>query len=48
MYNKLGFRQEGILREHSYQFGRYVDKVMFGMLRKEYLKSVLGEASGKE
>lgn len=32
---KLGFQQEGILREHWYGFGRYVDEHRFGLLRSD-------------
>lgn len=32
---KLGFQQEGILREHWQGFGRYVDEYRFGLLESE-------------
>lgn len=32
---KLGFQQEGVLQEHWYGFGRYVDEYRFGLLRSE-------------
>lgn len=32
---KLDFQQEGILQEHWYGFGRYVDEYRFGILRSE-------------
>lgn len=32
---KLGFRREGVLREHWYGFERYVDEYRFGLLRSE-------------
>lgn len=32
---KLGFQQEGILREHWYGFDRYVDEHRFGLLRSD-------------
>lgn len=32
---KLGFQQEGVLHEHWYGFGRYVDECRFGLLRSE-------------
>lgn len=32
---KLGFRQEGVLREHWYGFGDHVDEYRFGLLRSE-------------
>jgi diamine N-acetyltransferase len=34
-YQKLGFKIEGQLREHEYIQGRYVDKIMLGLLRKD-------------
>lgn len=32
---KLGFQQEGVLHEHWYGFGRYVDEYRFGLLRSD-------------
>jgi RimJ/RimL family protein N-acetyltransferase len=32
---KLGFQREGVLREHWYGFGRYVDEYRFGLLKSE-------------
>ena len=32
---KLGFQQEGVLREHWYGFGRYVDEYRYGLLEAE-------------
>lgn len=34
-YKKLGFQVEGQLREHEYIQGRYVDKIMLGLLRDD-------------
>lgn len=31
-----GFVREGRLRQHGYYNGRYVDKVMMGLLRSEW------------
>jgi len=36
MYEKIGFKQEGILREQSYEFGTYLDKIKLGILNKEF------------
>ena len=36
MYRKLGFTQEGRLRDHEFKNGFYVDKVLFGMLASEF------------
>lgn len=33
---RLGFRQEGLLREHAYVDGRYVDYVFLGLFQREY------------
>lgn len=35
---KIGFVREGVLREHDQLEGKYVDVVIFGMLRDEWLK----------
>ncbi|WP_169802695.1 GNAT family N-acetyltransferase [Halalkalicoccus paucihalophilus] len=32
---KLDFQQEGVLHDHWYGFGRYVDEYRFGLLRSE-------------
>jgi len=34
---KLNFQQEGILREHEFEKGQYVDLVIFSKLKREYL-----------
>lgn len=36
MYEKLGFRQEGIYREHLQRDGQRFDMLLFGMLRTEW------------
>ena len=38
-YRRLGFRMEGQLREHEYVEGRYVDKIMLGLLRGDLAQS---------
>lgn len=45
MYKKLGFKQEGLLRKHEYKQGEYVDKIMFGLLKADYL--VLNRQTGE-
>ncbi|WP_145046734.1 GNAT family N-acetyltransferase [Paenibacillus xylanexedens] len=35
LLRKLGFQQEGILREHEFEKGRYVDLAVFSKLRSE-------------
>ncbi|MCL4459722.1 MAG: GNAT family N-acetyltransferase [Chloroflexi bacterium] len=34
-YKKCGFREEGRLREHTYNNGRYIDELIMGVLRTE-------------
>lgn len=36
IYERLGFAREGLLRQHSFQYGEYVDKVVLGILKDEY------------
>lgn len=33
---KVGFTEEGILKEHFYWRNRFVDNVLYAMLKKEY------------
>lgn len=33
-YEKLGFYQEGILKEHEFKEGRYVDKVLYAKIKQ--------------
>ena len=35
-YRKAGFKQEGIFREDAYIDGKYVDTIIFAVLRKEF------------
>ena len=35
---RLGFQQEGILRQHVYRAGKYEDVVIFSILKEEYNK----------
>jgi len=37
LFEKVGFRREGILREHVYAGGRHVDALRYGLLRREFL-----------
>ena len=39
-YEKLGFRHEGLFREHFFRDGRYCDGVVMGVLRNEWGKTV--------
>lgn len=36
LYEKTGFRREGILRKHAYKSGEYLDVAVMGMLRDEW------------
>ncbi len=38
MHEKLGCKQEGVLRQSIYTNGKYCDEIMFGLLKEEYLK----------
>ncbi|MBI3726560.1 GNAT family N-acetyltransferase [bacterium] len=35
-YEKAGFRREGLLRQHAYREGRYVNEALMGVLREEW------------
>lgn len=35
-YEKLGWKQEGVLREHEYHDGQYLDKAIFGLTKAHY------------
>ena len=37
-YERLGFSREGVLREHEFKKGRFVDKILFSMLRSEFVE----------
>ncbi len=39
LLKKIGFKQEGTLREHAYMKGEYVDKTRLGLLREEWNKN---------
>jgi RimJ/RimL family protein N-acetyltransferase len=36
VYEKLGFRQEGVLRQENYRAGRYGDTIVMALLRQEW------------
>ena len=44
-YEKVGFRQEGVLRQDSYREGRYGNTVVMGILRSEW-KSARAKTAG--
>ena len=41
LYRKLGFRQEGCLREDTYRDGAYRDTLAMGLLRREWMERAL-------
>lgn len=40
--DQFGFRDEGVLREHVYKDGRYVDAHRIGLLKEEFRKAMTG------
>ena len=36
-YQKLGFKLEGVMRQHEFVDGRYVDKAILGLLSEEFV-----------
>jgi RimJ/RimL family protein N-acetyltransferase len=44
-YQSCGFREEGRLRERQFKNGRYVDVIVMGMLRKDWMAG-RGEGEG--
>ena len=41
LLEKLGFQQEGILRQRVYKGGNFHDQVVFSLLKEEYLQKKL-------
>ncbi|HHX37636.1 MAG TPA: GNAT family N-acetyltransferase [Clostridiaceae bacterium] len=39
LFSRLGFQQEGLLREHVFRHGQYRNMYMFGLLRDEWIAS---------
>lgn len=39
MYLKLGFVKEGVMREHYYTNGIYEDKIIYSLLKSEYINN---------
>jgi diamine N-acetyltransferase len=37
LYKKIGFRTDGILRQHSFINGKYLDLICMSLLYKEWL-----------
>jgi ribosomal-protein-alanine N-acetyltransferase len=42
LYRSLGFKDEGRLREAQYKAGKYVDVLIMGFLRSEYVHDAFG------
>ncbi len=38
LHKRMGWKKEGVLRKHFLRDGKYVDVVLFAILREEYLK----------
>lgn len=41
LYNKLGFKQEGIKRQEVYKNGIYIDSIIMSILKDEFYGSIL-------
>jgi len=39
VYRKIGFKDEGILRQHHYEDGKFLDCYVLGLLRDEWITS---------
>lgn len=47
VYEKLGFKKEGVLREYLYNNHRYYDLIIMSMLENEYREKYLQNAANK-
>lgn len=47
VYEKAGFRTEGVLRQENYRDGRYWDTIVMGILREEWDRRGRGKGRGK-
>lgn len=36
MYEKIGFKKDGVMRDHFYFDGKYEDKIIYSLLKKEF------------
>jgi len=36
LYERIGFQEEGVLRQHAYQDGVYKDRMVFGLLKEDW------------
>ncbi|MCL2519437.1 MAG: GNAT family N-acetyltransferase [Spirochaetaceae bacterium] len=39
LYKKLGFKEEGVLKEELYREGRYHDSIVMGLFRRDWVKN---------
>jgi RimJ/RimL family protein N-acetyltransferase len=46
LYKKLGFKQEGVFREHIQRDGRRYDMILFGLLRREWTERLSNLETG--
>ena len=46
LLQKLGFHQEGVLRDETFFHSRFIDKICFGLLAREWGKSASFQESG--
>lgn len=46
LLRSLGFQQEGLMREHAWEHGRYWDDAIFGLLRREWEPGFLARNAG--
>lgn len=45
IYRHIGFKDEGRLRSHHFEDGKYWDSYMLGLLREEWISHQMGEKS---
>ncbi len=43
MHKKLGYDQEGVLKQNIYMNGKYYDEICFGLTKDMYLKNIANE-----
>ena len=47
-YAKVGFKEEGVLRDHVFRDGYYHDEIRMGLLKNEYLKNHKTKKYGRQ
>ena len=48
LYQRLGFRQEGVLKQASFVDGRFVDRILYAMLAEEFIGSAVSAEEGRQ